>query len=150
MHRRNIEHIIEHGTNEQMYEMREVFESAIDWLKIKDRTAYDAVEYKLHCIAHEGHLGEHLAKKWVSKMKNKDGTCGAHWSWEQVSQVVKEKGLVVDLSDFYASLNMVYSDYYNPKFDLANYIELAKDWMNDDDVGENKLLNYYFFVVCKK
>ena len=83
-------------------------------------------------------------------MKNKDGSCGPHWTWEQVAQVVRDKGLKVDLSDFYASLNMVYSDYYSAKFDLSHYIELALDWMSDSDVGEDKLLNYYFFVVCEK
>lgn len=150
MHRENIKKIIEHGTIDQMQEMREVFEELIDYLKAYDHDMYLCVEYELHCIAHEGHLGEHLAKRWVGKMKNKDGTCGAHWTWEQVAQVAREKGLKYDLSDFYTALNMVYSDFYNSKFDISIYLDMAKDWLDDVDVQNHKLLKYYFFVVCGK
>lgn len=52
------------------------------------------------------------------------------------------------MADFYAALNMVYSDYYNPKFDTSIYVELAKDWLNDKDIDGAKLLKYYYFVVC--
>ena len=72
------------------------------------------------------------------------------WTWEQVSQVVREKSLKYDMADFYATLNMIYSDLYNSKFDTAHYIEMAKDWLDDSDVGDHKLLKYYFFVVCGK
>ena len=41
---------------------------------------------------------------------------------------------------------MVYSDYYNTKFDINVYIELAKDWLHDMDIN-NKVLKYYYFVV---
>ena len=147
MHRYNIDYIIEHGTSEEMEEMKEVLEDAICDLKAVDYAQYKRVEYKLHCIAHHGHLGEKAAKCWTSKMKNKDGTHGAHWSWEQTEAVRKEKNLPFDSSDWYAVLNMVYSDYYNPKFDTATYVEIAKDWIKDDDVGEKKTLKYYYFVV---
>ena len=150
MHKKNIELIITNGTSEDMHEMREVFEGIIDYLKVEEYNMYLVAEYALHCIAHKGHLGETLARKWVCKMKNKDGTCGGHWSWEQVGQVLREKNLRYELSDFYATLNMIYSDNYNAKFDLSTYIELAKDWLDDVDVSEHKLLKYYFFVVCGK
>ena len=42
---------------------------------------------------------------------------------------------------------MMYSDYYNQKFDTNKYIELAKDWLNDKDVGDGKTLKYYMLVV---
>ena len=150
MHRANIKSIIEHGTIDQMQEMREVFEELVDYLKVYDYDMYLCIEYQLHAIAHNGHLGEHLAKHWTSKMKNKDGTCGAHWNWDQVAQVVKDRGLRYDISDFYAALNMVYSDFYNSKFDVSIYIDIAKDWLYDADVQDNKILKYYFFVVCGK
>ena len=53
MHRENIKHIIEHGTSEQMHEMREVFEELVDYLKAYDHEMYMCVEYELHAIAHE-------------------------------------------------------------------------------------------------
>lgn len=54
----------------------------------------------------------------------------------------------MELADLYAVLNMVYSDFYNPKFDTSIYIELAKDWLKDKDIEGSKLLKYYYFVVC--
>lgn len=60
-------------------------------------------------------------------MENKDGTKGEHWTYEQVVQLVKDKGIKYDPCDFYAALNMIYSDHYNSKFDTSVYVELAKD-----------------------
>lgn len=53
----------------------------------------------------------------------------------------------IDKSDFYAIANMVYSDYYNPRFDTNTYVQLAIDWLDDKDVGGNKTLKYYMKVV---
>jgi hypothetical protein len=147
VHKKNIQHIIDHGTPEQMEEMKEVLEDAVCELKTIDYHTYLTIEYRLHCIAHHGHLGEEAAKCWVSKMKNKDGTQGAHWTWEQTEQVRKDKAQHIDASDWYAVLNMMYSDYYNSKFDAATYIDMAKDWIMDSDVGAKKTLQYYYFVV---
>lgn len=45
---------------------------------------------------------------------------------------------------------MIYSDYYNARYDINTYIELAKDWIDDKDIGAAKLLDYYYYVVCHK
>lgn len=50
-------------------------------------------------------------------------------------------------ADFFAVLNMMYSDYYNPSFDTSTYVKLAEDWLNDPDVGPGKTLKYYYYVV---
>ena len=150
MHKENIEYIIEHGTPAQMEEMREVLEDAITSLKTIDQMRYLNAEYRLHCIAHHGHLGEHAAKCWVGKMRNKDGTSGGHWTWDQTEQVRKERASAYEASDWYAVLNMMYSDYYSAKYDTLAYVEMAKDWLADSDVGEKKTLKYYYFVVRAK
>lgn len=147
MHRYNMEYIIEHGTPDEMEEMKEVLEDVVCDLKMVDHKAYLEAEYRLHAIAHHGHLGEKAAKCWVEKMKNKDGTKGQHWSWEQTEQVRKDKNLPFDGSDWYAVLNMIYSDYYHSKLDTSMYVEMAKDWLMDSDVGGHKTLKYYYFVV---
>ena len=149
MHKYNIQYIVDHGTQEEMEELKEVMDDVICELKVLDHTAYLHYEYKLHKLAHHGHVGEALARKWTGKMKNKDGTHGAHWTVEQTEQVKKDKGLHYDMWDFYTALNMMYSDYFSSRFDVNTYIELAKDWLDDVDVGENKLLKYYYFVACK-
>ena len=76
-------------------------------------------------------------------MENKDGTKGQHWSVDQTSQYAGE----FNKWDWYAVMNMMYSDYYNQKFDTNTYVELAKDWLNDKDVGYGKTLKYYMLVV---
>ena len=147
MHREHIKHIIEHGTTSQMVELRDVIVNIVDYLKCNDYDEYLCTEYEINKIAHNGHIGEDVAKCWVSKMQNKDGTKGEHWSMEQVANVIKEKGIKYELTDFYTVLNMMYSDYYNSRFDTATYIDLAKDWLEDKDIEGCKLLKYYYFVT---
>ena len=54
-----------------------------------------------------------------------------------------------DPLDFYAAIHMMYSDYYQPKFDTDTYAVIVKDWLNDKDVGDGKTLKYYMHVVHK-
>ena len=147
MHKEHIEQIIKHGDNQQMMDMKELLIDLIDCLKYSDYDKYLWTEYELTKIANHGHMGEKLAKCWVSKMENKDGTTGEHWNWEQITNLMKEKGLHCDASDFYAAMNMVYSDFFNTKFDITIYYDMAKDWLQDKDVKDNKLLKYYFYIV---
>ena len=147
MHKKNIQYIIDHGTNEQMEKMREILAEAVIKLKKFSPEEYNNIEFDLHKIAHSGHLGEDLAKQWVECMENKDGTKGAHWTWEQVSQVNRDKKIAEETADVYAILNMMYSDYYSPKFDVNTYVELAKDWFNDPDGSECKTLKYYYYII---
>ena len=132
-----------------MEEMKNVLVDAVIKLKECNPEEYNNIEYCLHKIAHLGEVGEELARCWVESMKNKDGTSGAHWTWEQVTQVHKEKKIGKDVGTFYAVLNMMYSDYYSPRFDTNTYIDLAKDWLNDPDGDECKTLKYYYYIVHK-
>ncbi len=144
MHKILIPKIIESGTPEDMECLEEMMIKMIDHLKIIDHDMYENIEHKLYKLVYGSHLSKELAYKWVSKMENKDGTHGEHWSMEQTSQYAGSH----DVNDWYAVLNMVYSDYYNPNFNTNTYIELAKDWLEDEDIEHNKLLKYYFYVVC--
>lgn len=144
MHKKNIRKIIETGTPMQMHELEEVFIDAVCRL---DKEDYLDIEMDIHKILYGEHLGEDLAKCWVSAMENKDGTHGAHWTPEQVETVRKQHAEDCDPWDFYAAINMMYSDYYQPKFDTDTYAVMAKDWLNDKDVGDGKTLKYYMFVV---
>lgn len=144
MHKHNIIKIIEKGSTADMEALRDVIDDLICDLKADNPDLYKEAELRIHRIAYGAHLGEYLAKQWVSHMDNKDGSVGAHWSWEQTSQYAKD----YDKSDWYAVLNMMYSDYYNPKFDTADYVQLANDWLRDKDVPDGKTLRYYYCVVC--
>ena len=61
--------------------------------------------------------------------------------------VIPFSTIYLDKSGFYAIANMVYSDYYNLRFDTNTYVQLAIDWLDDKDVGGNKTLKYYMYVA---
>jgi hypothetical protein len=138
-----IEHIVNHGKPEDMHCLSEILTDLIYDLKHTDHSYYHAIEYKLHKMAYGEHLTEDMAHKWVDNMQNKDGTKGPHWTMDQTSQYAGRH----NHADFYAVLNMMYSDYYNPSFDTSTYVKLAEDWLDDPDVGSGKTLKYYYYVV---
>lgn len=72
---------------------------------------------------------------------------GGHWTWEETENIRQQYAPETDASDFYATISMMYSDYYNPRFDTTTYAQLAKDWLDDKDVGGNKTLKYYMYIV---
>lgn len=94
------------------------------------------------------------ADEWTEKMKNADGSKGAHWTFEQTEQVRKQHGYDCDPNEFYAALNMVYSDYYKigKDFNLNSvdfYAAMAHAFLDDEDAVENKLTKYYECIVEK-
>lgn len=143
MHRKMIKHIVELDNTDIMRRLEHLFVEMIDDIKLYNHDKYDEIEYKLYCIAYGKHLTEEVAKSWVHSMKHKDGTIGEHWTIEQTSQYSGKH----DKNDWYAAMNMMYSDYCNPKFDNNIYIELANDYLNDPDAPEDKLLRYYMLVI---
>lgn len=93
-----------------------------------------------------------IAEEWASKMQNEDGTTGPHWSMDQVKTVMQQRGIDCDLPEFYAALNMIYSDYVNvaKKLGISNidfYVGMAQAFLDDKDAGKDKLLRYYRNVV---
>lgn len=148
MHIKSMMHkIIEYGDPSAMEWLGDVFVDLVYRLKDSSPMWYKSIEYQMHKMAYGDHLTEEEAKAWVSNMDNKDGTKGAHWTWDQVMQVMKDKNLTCNAADFYAALNMMWSDYSNPRLDTDMYIQLAKDWMHDKDIGDCKTLKYYMYLA---
>lgn len=143
MYKHLIKKIIENGKQTDMEYLEYLLDDFIHDLKTENYTKYKSLELDLYKMAYGKHLNEELALECVSEMENKDGTKGQHWSVDQTSQYAGE----FNKWDWYAVMNMMYSDYYNQKFDTNTYIELAKDWLNDKDVGDGKTLKYYMLVV---
>ena len=96
---------------------------------------------------------ERTAREWVSKMENEDGTRGPHWTMDQTTKVMEQRGIKEDPVKFYAVLNMMYSDFCEvAKKVNANsmdfYAEMAKAFLKDKDVGaQDKLAAYYEYIV---
>lgn len=99
-----------------------------------------------------GEMDEHTAKKWVSKMRGSDGSMGEHWSMDQTSQTMRQRGMDCDPLEFYVAMNMVYSDYAQiaKNHGVNNvdfYADMAKAFLDDADAVDDKLMAYYECVV---
>lgn len=146
--RKMLDKIISDGDTSSMHMLNDTFISMLNTIKYTDHEEYKNIKYKLCAEAYDNHLSEEMAKCWVSEMKNKDGTHGEHWKYDETSSLLESEHLKYCKADFYAVLNMVYSDYYRPEFTVNDYKKLAIDWLDDEDVDGGKTLKYYMFVVC--
>lgn len=93
------------------------------------------------------------ARVWTKAMKNADGSQGPHWDMNQAKQIMTQRGIECDPTQFWAAINMIYSDYcgvakkYNLGDKIDFYAELARAFLDDPDAQEDKLAKYYQFVV---
>ena len=99
-----------------------------------------------------GKMDRQTAEDWTRRMKNEDGTTGAHWTMEKAEQVMRQHGIQCEPAEFYAALNMLYSDFCEVfkkhgvnKIDF--YADMAKAWLDDKDAVSDKLSAYYEYIV---
>lgn len=102
----------------------------------------------------EVEFGEHAAKKWVAGMRNNDGTTGEHFKPEIADQLRTTLCPGCDKTEFWAAMNMVYSDYCDvfKKLNVdrpETYAHMAKAFLMDKDAGEGKLAKYMKYVAGK-
>lgn len=81
------------------------------------------------------------AEYMTSKMHNKDGTTGPHWDYDTAVKAMEDYDF--DECEWYVTLNMVYSDYYNERRTLDNYKDLAYDFLADEDAPDCKVKRYW-------
>lgn len=100
------------------------------------------------------HLTHDEAEEWTNAMRNTDGTRGPHWTLEQTDQVAQQRGISCDKNDFWAVMNMMYSDYYKvaskhsvdtPGF----YADMAKAFLEDADAADGKAYLYRDCIADK-
>lgn len=94
------------------------------------------------------------AEHWLKGLKNADGTRGPHWPLETTRQIQAQKGIDCDPVEFWAAMNMMYSDYYgvakaNNAHNQSFYADMAKAFLDDKDAEDDKLALYYKYVVKK-
>lgn len=97
-------------------------------------------------------MNRDTAEEWMEKMKNEDGTKGAHWTLEQCEQAMRQRGIDCDPTEFCVAMNMMYSDYCGVAKMLNTntvdfYVYMAKAFLDDDDAKEDKLMKYYECIV---
>lgn len=89
------------------------------------------------------HFTKETARYAVEHMKNKDGSIGEHWDYNTTSRVLENRGYEFNPNDWYVALNMIYSDYYKSGRSDDTYIELAYDFLSDEDAPACKMKKYY-------
>lgn len=97
-------------------------------------------------------LDGETVKRWIKSLKNEDGTTGAHWTKDQTTQVLQQRGLDCDPLKFYVAMNLIYSDYCGAAkavgcSNMDFYVEMAKAFLNDEDAVPDKLAAYYDGIV---
>lgn len=86
-------------------------------------------------------------------MANVDGTKGPHWTQEQTETVREQRGIQWDQAEFWAAMNMVYSDYsevfreYGVRDKIYLYADMAYSFLSDADAKPGKLARYYRYIV---
>lgn len=100
----------------------------------------------------DGGLSWEDAKDWMMHIRNGDGRTGPHWSIDQTNKLLEKKQLDCEAHEFWAAMNMLYSDYGDAakKFGVDNadfFACMAEAFLDDDDAVEDKLAVYYDCIV---
>lgn len=105
---------------------------------------------------HKKHLTKEDAEEWVEEMKTKDGRPGKRWSYDEIRQYAGNYGISGEqrVIDFFAVVNMMYSDYCHVARKLGVdrmefYADMAKAFMDDPDAVDGKLVKYWECIVKK-
>lgn len=124
----------------------EMLTDKIDWFVCKvmdeDKELAEHFIMKVDLLLNP-HFTKETAEFVVSHFENKDGTKGAHWTYQQTNDVLKVKGYDFDEADWYYAMNMIWSDYYKGGRSDETYVELACDFLDDPDAPEDKAKKYY-------
>ena len=93
-----------------------------------------------------------VAMDWMDEMENADGSRGAHWTMAQTKEVQEKKGIRLDPVEFFAAMNMMYSDYCKiaKRYNVNTsdfYASMAKAFLEDKDAVPDKLMKYYECIV---
>ena len=102
--------------------------------------------------AHRCRLSREEAHEWVQHMEHEDGTKGEHWTCEQTTQVMRNKGYEFEPAEWYAIMNAMHADYFKiaKMFGVDNidfYAAMAKAWLCDEDAVEDKARQYWEHVA---
>lgn len=147
-----IEEIVWSNNDEDKEEMIDELCEALKKLKSYDKKEYKELEEELYVTLYGYVLSDELCKEWVSHMENNDGTKGEHWGVKDTSQVAQQVGVEfgeeVTEYEWWAVMNMAYSDYYGAvPNDAFTYAKMSKAFIFDKDGDEGKVYKYYKNIV---
>ncbi len=152
--KKDLKSIIDSKDEKKIEEMLNYICYALKELKEVDKESYENLKEKIYIVIYGYRLSDHLCKEWVEHMKNNDGTTGEHWTLEETNQVARQIGLSLGGSisecEWWAIMNMIYSDYYGcvPN-DVNIYAKMSRAFIEDIDANEGKIYNYYKCIASK-
>lgn len=138
-----MDNYVKYGSTDDMVRVSEIIDCLFCHLKEKDPELYHTYITKMKLANRHMGWDKPQAECAVKKMKNKDGSEGPHWTYDQTTDVLHSKGFDYDESEWHYVLNMIYSDHYCEKFDTDTYVRLAKDVVSDVDVLPNSTKRTY-------
>lgn len=141
------------GKNYQLYEMAKekdtdcqlcvVVGEMLDHLEKEYPAVYKEmvapIEKLAYCIPKDE------AERIVRNMKPR----GQYWSYTDIENFLKDKGVTTDIVDYYMVMNMAYNDYYGTaaayglQKDPEFYFSIAKDFIQDPDAKPHKVSKYF-------
>lgn len=144
MIRKYIEKIGENRNIEDMEKLGDMLSEIIYDTKEEHPEIYKKYKTELYEMAYGKKINEDMAEKWVKDMK----PVGMHWTMEETTNAMQSLNYNFDKVDFFVVANMMYNDYYDlVKEDETLALKLAKDWLSDVDVKEDKLYFYWKYIV---
>lgn len=93
------------------------------------------------------------AKSWTRNMENADGSKGPHWSLEQAKQMMAQRKLSLNPSEFWVAINLMYGEFspvvkkHGLGGSLDFYVDMAKAFLDDKNSKPNKLIQYYEHIA---
>lgn len=132
--------LIDKGVGDEVWT---ISEDMLNKLARKDPMMFEEYIDKLEHLAYR--IPKDEAELIVRAMRPK----GQYWSYTQVYDLVKSKGVTGDWVNWYLVMNMVYNDFCATAkhFGLHNDVEffyhLAKDFIEDPDAKPMKVEKYF-------
>lgn len=134
--------------------MSSLFRKMVIMENIKSKQSNEPVYEKKPVTTNQmTNLTEAEAKKWVSSIRNSDGSSGELITFDQAKTWLIAKGYSnININDFYAMINVMKSDYsmVAKKFNITSddfYGELAKCFIEDKDANPYKTTLYMKYIV---
>ena len=132
--------LIDKGVGDEVWT---ISEDMLNKLSRKDPMMYDEYIDKLERLAYR--IPKDEAERIVRAMRPK----GQYWSYDQVMDLVKSKGVTGDWVNWYLVMNMVYNDFcatakhFGLQNDVEFFYHLAKDFIEDPDAKPMKVEKYF-------
>lgn len=120
-----------------------ISEDMLNKLARKDPMLFEEYIDKLEHLAYR--IPKDEAERIVRAMRPK----GQYWSYTQVMDLVRSKGVTSDCVNWYLVMNMVYNDYcatakhFGLQNDVEFFYHLAKDFIEDPDAKPMKVEKYF-------